>query len=214
MPADEQPTTFELIERAQQGDSAALEELMRGHLAALRAFVRAKTGPELRRHEADSDLVQTVCREALRSLQDYQWQGGGSFRLWLFSLAMHKLRNKHDYHHAGKRDAQRVVSNPHGYEQLASAYRTASTPSQNAMARELVEKMEAAMDRLEPAHRDVIILSRIVGLSHKEIGAQLDKSEGAARTALNRALAKLASAMQAVERERGGSGSTAPPAAT
>lgn len=211
MPADEQPTTFELIERAQQGENAALDELMRTHLAALRAFVRAKTSPDLRRREADSDLVQTVCREALRSLEDYEWQGAGSFRLWLFSLALNKLRNKHDYHHAQKRDRHREISEPQGYDRLAAAYRTVSTPSQNAIARELVEKVETAMDRLEPEQRDVIVLSRIVGLSHKEIGTQLGKSEGAARTALNRALAKLASAMQAVEKERGGSGS-APPA--
>ncbi len=211
MSADEQPTTFDLIERAQRGDAAALDELMRTHLASLRAFVRARTSADLRRREADSDLVQTVCREALRSLGDYKWQGEGSFRLWLFSLTLNKLRNKHDYHYAQKRDRHREVSGPQGYERLATAYRTVSTPSENAIARELVDKVEAALDRLEPAQRDVIVLSRIVGLSHKEIGEQLGKSEGAARTALNRALAKLASAMQAVERERGGPGSPVPP---
>lgn len=45
MTAEEQPTTLDLIERAQQGEASAVEELMGRHLASLRAFLRAKTGP-------------------------------------------------------------------------------------------------------------------------------------------------------------------------
>lgn len=212
MPAAERPTTLELIQLAQRGDALAVDELMRRHLAVLRAFVRAKTGPELRQREADSDLVQTVCREALRSLQDYQWRGEGSFRLWLFSVALHKLRNKHHFYHAERRDLRRERGDAAENHELAAAYGHVTTPSQHAIARELVERVEAALDRLEPAHRDVIVLSRIVGLSHKEIGAHLGKSAGAVRATLNRALARLAGSMQAVECERRVSDVRPPPA--
>jgi RNA polymerase sigma factor (sigma-70 family) len=40
-------------------------------------------------------------------------------------------------------------------------------------------------------YREVITLSRVVGLSHREIGEQIGKNEGAVRVLLHRALARL-----------------------
>ena len=65
-----------------------------------------------------------------------------------------------------------------------------------ALAKEEVLLFEAAFDTLSDEHREVISLSRIVGLSHQEIGEQLGRSEAAARQLLHRALAALAVAIE------------------
>ncbi len=205
MAAPAEHTSFDLVMRAQAGDADALDKLIRRHLPGLRAFVRARSGPVLRMRESSSDLVQTVCREALRSLKDYQWRGEGSFRYWLFTVATHKLTNKADYHGAEKRNPAREVElGPEDASQkdnLAEIYKTVCTPSQHAIAHEVVENVEAALDRLDDQYRDVILMSRVAGLDTKEIAERLDKSEGAVRVLLSRALARLAAAMEAVEKD-------------
>ena len=69
------------------------------------------------------------------------------------------------------------------------------TASQLASANELSERMERAFDQLSEEHREVIALSRIVGLSHAEIAAQLGRSEGAVRMLLSRALVAYTAAL-------------------
>ena len=87
-------------------------------------------------------------------------------------------------------------------EELAVVYRTMSTPGQHVVAREVVETMEAALDRIRENYREVILLARVTGLSHGEIAEKLGKSEGAVRMLLHRALGRLAAAMQAIEAGR------------
>ena len=48
-----------------------------------------------------------------------------------------------------------------------------------------------AFAQLPEDYREVITLSRVVGLSHGQIASQLGKSEGAVRVLLHRALARL-----------------------
>jgi len=59
---------------------------------------------------------------------------------------------------------------------LLACYRAFHTPSQQAAAREELERVEAAFDRLPPDHRQVIVMAKILGLSHAEIGAELGRS--------------------------------------
>jgi RNA polymerase sigma-70 factor (ECF subfamily) len=51
--------------------------------------------------------------------------------------------------------------------------------------------IRAALDRLPADRRQVIVLRFVDGLSAREIGAVLDRSEGAARVLLHRALRDL-----------------------
>ena len=60
------------------------------------------------------------------------------------------------------------------------------------MAREELERIESAFDRLPEEYREVITLARIAGLSRAEIAERMGRREGAVRTLLSRALARLA----------------------
>jgi hypothetical protein len=61
------------------GDAEALARLLTGFLPELRAFVRLRLGPELRARETSSDLVQSVCREVLADLDQFEYRGSPSF---------------------------------------------------------------------------------------------------------------------------------------
>lgn len=180
-----------LVVAAQHGDNEALDRLLRRHLPSLRAFVRARSGQAIRAQESCSDLVQTVCREALKDLGSYQWRGEGSFRHWLFSVAVNKIRGRADYYAAQRRDAAREIAD----RELANTYADVFGPSQHAIASETIARFEAALDELSDEHREIILLSRIARLDHAELAAELKIEPGAVRTRLSRALTRLATIM-------------------
>ena len=185
-----------LVRRAKAGDADAAGELLRQHLPGLRAFVRLRHGALLRARESSSDLVQSICREALGDLGDLRGDDERSFKRWLYACALHKLAGRREYHRAERRDADREVAlQPDGdasYAELLAAYAPVSTPSQDAAAREQVERIEAAFDRLPENYREVLIELRLRGLSTRELAAKLGKTEEAVRHLLFRARARLA----------------------
>lgn len=179
-----------LIERARGGDRDALESLLARHLQGLRAYVRLHSGRELRAVESQSDLVQSVCREVLHSLGGARCADEPSFRQWLYSIARHKILGKVDYHRAQKRDVRRLAGADDGA--LLAAYGTFCSPSQEASQREQVAAVEAAFDELSEDHRQVILEICVLGRSHREVAAEMGRSEEALRQLLVRARARLA----------------------
>ena len=68
-------------------------------------------------------------------------------------------------------------------------------------AREEVLRIEQAFEELPENFREVITLSRILGLSHREIAEQTGSTEGATRALLFRALARLSRLLDVEEDE-------------
>lgn len=188
--------TPELVKQATQGDRPAVDQLLQRYLPGLRAFIRMRAGPLIRRRESESDLAQSVCREVLEHIGQFQYGDEVGFKRWLYTTALRKILHRYEYWAADKRDVMRNVTpanDPADVErQLEEAYRTFSTPSQQAMKREELERVERAFDELKDEQREVISLAHVVGMTRAEIAAQLGKSEGAVRTMLSRALAELA----------------------
>jgi RNA polymerase sigma factor (sigma-70 family) len=57
--------------------------------------------------------------------------------------------------------------------------------------RENLDRLEKAMDGLKPEYREIIVLTKIEGLSYKEAGEKLGKNPDAVRMLLCRAMAAL-----------------------
>lgn len=180
-----------LVDAARGGDAAAQEELLRRNLPDLRAFLRLRLDPELRLRESCSDLVQSTCREVLGGLKDLEYRGEGPFRAWLFTVARNKLQERRRFHLAEKRrhDREDVGADLDG---LLGSYSRFATPSQAASGREQAERLERAFDRIPEDQREVLTLTRIAGLSTREVAEQIGRTEDATRALLARALAKLA----------------------
>jgi RNA polymerase sigma-70 factor, ECF subfamily len=166
--------------------------------------VRLRAGPQLRARESNSDLVQSVCREILEHAERFKYPSEGAFKHWLFTTAQRKIQHRHEYWTAQKRGAAGEMSLDAGSNSsgssaspdLMSRYRRFSTPSGVASLREEVERVESAFDRLTEEHREVISLAYLTGLSRAEIAERMQRSEGAVRVLLHRALARLSGLLQ------------------
>lgn len=160
------------------------------HLPRLRAFVRLRAGPTVRAHDDSGDLVQSVCREVLAKLPDAHFDGEAAFRSWLFAEAARKILKRARFNTAAKRDDVRAEAFD---SELVACYSSFASPSQHAAVREQLEQVEAAFDHLSERERELISLAYLVETPRADIAQQLGLSEGALRTALHRALARLAS---------------------
>ncbi len=195
-----------LVDRTTQGDAAAIETLLERHLPGLLAYVRLHAGEFLRRKEASQDLVQSVCREVLASVDRFEHRGEPAFRAWLFAKALGKIRDRQRYWLAARRDARRERDLPEGTNAVgrAAVQPAFASPSEVAIGEEEMRRLEDAFRELPEDYRQVITLARIVGLPHAEIAPQMGRSAAATRVLLYRALARLGRLMQG---ERGsGSG--------
>ncbi|MGE0144285.1 MAG: sigma-70 family RNA polymerase sigma factor [Planctomycetota bacterium] len=148
-------------------------------------------GAELRSLMTAPDLVQSVCREVLEDLSGFEYRGEAAFRHWLFACTENKLREKHRFHHAGRRDVGKEQTLPDDATALSS-YHTLITPSRDLAVREQLRLVESAFDRLPDDYREAITLHRLCGLSHAEIAERMGKSEGAVRNLVYRGISKLA----------------------
>jgi len=195
----------QLITRASHGDAIAVDELLDRHLPALRAYVRLRVGPALRARESTSDIVQSACRDVLANLERFEYGGEAGFKAWLYATALRKIADRAEYWGAQKRNAAREVppaapgtSNgglSDGFAGVVDVYRNVASPSQQAVGREALEQLESAFDRLSDEQREIIVLARVVGLSHAELAQRLQCNEVAARKRLFRALAALSVAL-------------------
>lgn len=184
-----------LVSRAQGGDTLALQGLIERHLPALRAYVRLRCGPGLRARESVSDIVQSACRDALGDLSRFQYGGEAGFRAWLFTAAMRKIADRAEYWRAQRRNPAREQPMALMGDGLPAIYASLPSPSAAAMGLEAMERLEQAFDQLPEDDREVIVLSRVVGLSHTELAEQLGIGVGACRMRLFRALAALSEAL-------------------
>ena len=183
--------TAALVAAARNKDEAALQQLLVRNLPGLEAFVRLRMGAALRGLMTAPDLVQSVCREVLEDLGDFEFRGEGPFRHWLFVRAENKLREKHRYHHRDKRDRQKAVSLSEGTNAI-TGYRTLLTPSKDLEVQETMRRVEAAFDQLPEDYREAVTLYKLCELSYAEIAERMKRSEGAVRNLVYRGISRLA----------------------
>ena len=118
--------------------------------------------------EAAEDATSQTFMEALRSIGRYQ-ADRATFRTWLFAIA----------HHV-------VVDQLRGHRPTAPL--DADQPAD--AGDDSRSEVDELLMRLPDDQRQVIEL-RLVGLTHKEIGAVLGRSHGAVRVAHHRAMERL-----------------------
>lgn len=207
VPPPDGTETPDLLRRAGRGDEPAVRTLLSRYLPGLRAFVRLHSGRLVRSKESCSDLVQSACREVLEHADDFVYGGEAGFKQWLYRTALRKIAHRAEYWRADRRDARREHAEVRtaGDDSLdvLDCYRAFYTPSQQAMAREELERVETAFDRLSGPYREVIVMAKVMGMSRAEIGVELGRSELAVRTLLSRALAQLANELVKVRELRG-----------
>lgn len=191
-----------LVAGARTGDEAALRRLFERHEALLRGRIRGRLSPPVRRKVSDSDVLQETWIIATRRLGDFEYRGEGSFGAWIGRIADHTTL-KAVRRHAGT--AKRNVGTEVTRGARADTAQFAGiqpTASRTAMAREMRERMAAAMADLQPDHRTVIELLQHRRVTIAEATELMGRSANAIKKLHARALAELAKRLDL--RGRGG----------
>jgi RNA polymerase sigma-70 factor (ECF subfamily) len=127
------------------------------------------------------DVAQEVCMAVLTALPRYVDQGR-PFAAFVYGIAGHKVA---DAQRAGFRDRSDVT------DTLPERADEGPGPEATAVAAAAAAAAAALLDRLPPAHRELLLLRVVAGLSAEETGAALGMTPGAVRVAQHRALARL-----------------------
>ncbi len=177
------------IERARQGDQAALGELLDRFRPLLRTRARESLGPALRVRVDESDIVQMACLAASDAIGQFAGESEPEFVHWLLRILGHKiLRVVERERGAAKRDIDREV---HGSAPLRNAAIHYSTPSQKAIRGEQRELLIQAIDQLPDGQREAVRLKYLEQATLSETARRLNKTEDAISGLLQRAITTL-----------------------
>ena len=166
---------------ARTGDRAAVEALLARLRPGLVRYCRARLGRTDGSYGSADDVAQEVCAAVFTSLETWSDQGR-PFAAWAYGVAAHKVA---DAQRAACRDRTAPV------EQVPEAADLTAGPEDVAVAADRARLTRALLDRLPPAHRELLLLRVVSGMSAEETGAVLGMTAGAVRVAQHRALARL-----------------------
>jgi RNA polymerase sigma-70 factor (ECF subfamily) len=188
--------TQELVALAKEGDPSALNHLYSVYAERVRWMVRFRMNKELRSKLESMDIVQDTLIHALNGLEGFTYKNEGDFVRWLSKIAENELRGNLRKLHADKRDIRKDVRL--NENRSSPAPMDATTPSVILSKRDELARLEKAIDELKPEYREVIILTKIDGLSYNEMGQRLGKSDEAIRKLVSRAMAELTVAFKRI----------------
>ena len=177
----------ELLQHVAMGDQAALDPLYTRHAAVLLRYLRQLTRDTLEAEEILQDTFVAAWTSAKR------FEERSTVRTWLFSIARRQWRDRH------RRHALDLAPDA-DLDQLTDP---APTPDENALAAVASEELSALVERLSPAHRDVLALAFVDELSYAEIAQVLDVPVGTVKSRLNhakQALKKLVTQREEIKR--------------
>ena len=191
--------TLLLLERVRQGDGDAINGLLERHRAAIRRMIDQRMDRVVQRRVDASDIVQDVLVEANRRLKDYLADPTMPFRLWLRHMARDRLIDTHRRHRvASTRSIDREVPLVTGGDRDRSGADLAGqladrelTPAAAATWHELERRFADAVEQLEEADRQIVLLRHFEHLSTAEAAEVLGLSKPAAGMRYLRAMWRL-----------------------
>ena len=175
-------STLYILERAQQGDRAAAQTLMERALPAVRRWARGKLPSQARGAADTEDIVQDAFVGTLRNLERFRHHTVGALHAYLHRAVINRIRDlvRGAHRQAAKFDA---TADPPDWQ---------PSPLERAILQERVEHFLAALAKLRPADRQVLVWRLELGYTPHEIATRLGKTEGAAAMTVSRAMARLA----------------------
>lgn len=159
-----------LIQKAQSGDAAAVEELLsRYEERIFKLAARFFSDPQ-----DAGDVAQEAMIRIYERLGSYSWRA--AFSTWIYRITVNLCI---DETRRRKKQAVQGLS-----ENLVSSQ---TGPEEKVVRDETSRQVRAAIASLSPEHRAVLVLREIEGLEYGEIGVILGLANGTVKSRLNRA---------------------------
>jgi RNA polymerase sigma-70 factor (ECF subfamily) len=168
-----------LVQAARSGNVQALETLLRRYQNRIYRFsVKMCRNPE-----DAKDVLQETLLAMSHGMGEFR--GAASMSTWLYTIARSfaiKMRRR------SKFAPPRMESLENGFgEEARQLPDPARNPEQQLCARELGEALDAAVEALDPAYREVLLLRDAEGRSTAEVSRTLGLTEDAVKSRLHRA---------------------------
>lgn len=170
----------EFLEAARHGDKQALDALLSRFVQPIYRF-----GMKMCRHPEDArDVLQDTLLAAARTVGDFR--GDASVSTWLYTIARSfciKRRRR------GKHAPTEWVSLDAGEHAARASELVDRTrqPDDAAAGSQLADALAKAIDSLDPAYREVLVLRDVEGLTAPEVAEVLGLGVDAVKSRLHRA---------------------------
>lgn len=177
----------QLMLRLRGGDEGAFRELFEKHSRAIVNFTYQFVGSRQRAEELAQDVFLQVYRAAAR------YEPQAKFTTWLYRIATNACLNemRRPEHRHRTRGLEYATDDPHERAEIAFPDPNALAGESALAGRELEARIRAVLGKLPRSQRAALLLSRVEGLSYREVADALGCSEGAVKSLVFRATATL-----------------------
>jgi RNA polymerase sigma-70 factor (ECF subfamily) len=169
------PDDAELIVRAKDGELDAFGELYTRHIAPIFRYIRLRVSDE----QIAEDLAEDVFLRAFKAIKKYK-ERGVPFSAFLFRITRNLLVD-----HYRTRDRESSLETADDMASLAPAL------DEGLIMQDRVHALQKAFPRLPEDYQEVIRLRVLLTMPTPSVAALMDRSEGAVRVLLHRALTAL-----------------------
>ena len=160
-------TILELVTRAKQGSVSAFESLYRQYSNQIFLLCLRMSGCR----GLAEDFMQETFIKAWQALSKFK--GDSQFSTWIYRIAVNTIL-------ADKRKGSLDIVQDHDWEREFEQSLSGTHTGQQL-------DLEKAIVQLPVQARHVLVLHDLMGLTHQEIGAQLEIAPGTSKAHLNRA---------------------------
>jgi len=180
-------SSLELIRKAQDGDSSALEQLIARYRPRLVRWASGRLPRRARDITDTEDIVQEALIGTVRNLQGFDTRGEWALQAYLRRAVVNRVRG----------ELRKIKIHPPSEELPPDVPADDSaSPLQIALGKEGFERYDAALAAIGEVEREAVIARIELGCSYQEIAALVGKpTPDAARMMVARALTKLAGLM-------------------
>jgi RNA polymerase sigma-70 factor (ECF subfamily) len=183
-------TTLALLQRARDGDRAALDGLFSRLLPSLHRWAHGRFRRGVRDVADTSDLVQHAVVGALRHLDHFEPRRRDALRAYLRQAIRNRVADEM------RKRGRRPLHVPLDGADLAAE--PGLSPLARLLSREQEERFHKALGRLKDEERELVIARLDLGYSYAQIALACGRpTPDAARMAVHRALLRLAEEMGA-----------------
>ena len=174
--------TMELVIRARSGDRMATEALLERCLPQLRRWAHGQLPLAARGSLDTNDLVQEAAMNLIKRLDFFQPQHVGAMQAYLKQSVINRIRD--EVRKIGRHAPPVELPEDHPSDR--------TSPLESAIQAEAYDRYRAALSRLEPKDRELIVARVEVQWSVAEIAHRFGmRTVDAARMAVGRAVRKL-----------------------
>jgi RNA polymerase sigma-70 factor (ECF subfamily) len=148
----------------------------------------------------DPDLAWDVAQETFVRVHGHlaEFEGKSSFSTWILRIATHLAIDAVRKERKARREEMDDVKEADIAEAGEGILSTSlgNDPRDNALRRELAEKISEALETLPEKHRTILVLREVEGLSYEELAERLGIHKGTVMSRLFHARKKMQAALR------------------